>query len=538
MSSAYPYVDFIGAVLLCLLLILRARQDGSLVICMGPSSVAGLVFPASGLIAVFCGIDKGLAFFGFARLLCAGIFVILLMQLSETGKERLFDLLVIAVASSALICALMYPFPGARQLVFNSGRLGGFMQYSNTYALLLLIAYGLFFLRKSETRYVGKLWLTIPLILSFGILWTGSRSVFVLFLLLNLYFVITLKPERKRLLTVLGLVFAVALLCAFLLQERTGIGRFLTISLRESTLIGRLLYWKDALPCLYKYPFGLGYMGYYSLQPLLQTGVYVTRFVHNSYLQIAMDHGVLALGAFVFLLWRAFFHGDRRYRSLVVMMGLHFFFDFDTAFYSMVFVLLLFADWKGDLGAGRKARVKALPVSLFACVAMLLFLWLGAADYLYETEKYVLADKIYPGCSAVMEGVMLGEKDLDKAAQMAEKIVAKNSYSGEAFKVLAYHYAGEEDCGKLMESLDRYIALNKYDMQAYSEMIVLLDEETQRLAAKGDLSSAEQCRQKILSFPEKVRQVREETSSLAYQIKDKPSFEVPEQIAKIILSYR
>ena len=46
---------------------------------------------------------------------------------------------------------------------------------------------------------------------------------------------------------------------------------------------------------LLKRPAGLGYMGYYFLQPSVQSAAYTTKFVHNDFLQIGLDGGMIAM---------------------------------------------------------------------------------------------------------------------------------------------------------------------------------------------------------------------------------------------------
>ena len=79
--------------------------------------------------------------------------------------------------------------------------------------------------------------------------------------------------------------------------------RLLRLTLNSSTLNGRILYWYDAVKMIVKNPLGLGYMGYFFMQPQFQTGNYVTKYVHNDILQLVLDAGIVVAVLFVCLLY-------------------------------------------------------------------------------------------------------------------------------------------------------------------------------------------------------------------------------------------
>ena len=98
-----------------------------------------------------------------------------------------------------------------------------------------------------------------------------------------------------------------------------NIGRFLTSSLNSSTLLGRLLYWQDGIKILMDYPMGCGWRGYSFLQGLYQTGVYEVRYIHNDYLQLMLDGGILPGLLFLILIVKEAFariRYIRRYTGL------------------------------------------------------------------------------------------------------------------------------------------------------------------------------------------------------------------------------
>lgn len=255
------------------------------------------------------------------------------MQLGPEVRERLF--LTIPV-SGITMTLLSYPtrwIPALTPYFYASGRLGGFFQYSNSFALFLLL--GIIPLAFQKKRRF--LCLAGILVLLFGILATGSRTVFVLTVLIFLWLCLTRKRLRIPLMLLLAACVAAALLFVAITGNQDTIGRFLTISLESSTLMGRLLYYRDVLPVILKHPFGLGYMGYYYAQGGFQTGVYATKFVHNELLQFAVDVGWIPTLLFAFALLRRLLarKTPAMQRMLLFAICAHSMLDFDLQFLSI-----------------------------------------------------------------------------------------------------------------------------------------------------------------------------------------------------------
>ena len=165
------------------------------------------------------------------------------------------------------------------------------LQYSNTYAILLLIVLISLFYRNEKDSM--KKWLPYveAEIFIAGILWRGSRSVFVLF---GIALIILLTKKRKQLQWKWILVLCicmVAIACVLIFGLNYDISRLAKLTASSSTLNGRFLYWRDALGQLGHHPAGMGYMGYYFMQPQFQNGNYTIKYVHNDILQFGLDGG-------------------------------------------------------------------------------------------------------------------------------------------------------------------------------------------------------------------------------------------------------
>ena len=60
----------------------------------------------------------------------------------------------------------------------------------------------------------------------------------------------------------------------------------------SSEFVSRLIYYEDSLSMIAKHPLGLGYEGFWYNQAKEQTGVYSSKYVHSSILQVGLDYGI------------------------------------------------------------------------------------------------------------------------------------------------------------------------------------------------------------------------------------------------------
>lgn len=533
-GSVYSAIVYLITVLVLAMLLYMVKGNGDLKVSFSRVSVYGLAVLASGGVAWISGVDRGLGFFGFSRLICAGIFVLYQMQFSKEEKWAAVGYMPAAAIAMILLCVLFYPFESLRSFVINNGRAGGLFQYSNTFALYILLSICIFLFgesRKGDNRQ-WKCYLEL-FVLTAGLFWTGSRTTFILWVFVCLYFVILHKNTRRLLCVVSGVTLVLALIYVLVTGNVMSVGRFLTVSLQESTFLGRLLYWKDAFPLILKEPFGLGYGGYYELQPLIQTGVYTTKYVHNSFMQIALDYGVIALVSFLLIFLHGMLKANGQERILLAVIGLHAFFDIDLEYYAIVLLLIMLVDWNVS---DRNSKIKAgILYAVIPCV-MGIFLWLGVALGLDLVGMPRYAQKLYPWSSQINEELLISEENRDSAFAMAQRIMSENPNSIPASRFLALWYFDEKEYLEMLGILDHYLELSKYDMSAYSAYIHMIDSAVMELEEKGE-DTSRFC-SAISGVIDIIGKVKEQTSGLAYRIKDKPNFEIAREDYELIMYYK
>lgn len=502
---------------------LRIRRDfltsGVVALCLG-----------YGLTCIW-GIDRGMSFVGLLKILPVFLYTLCLQQNEDahTGLELLPWVAVIMAA----VAAVGMQFSAGERLFSVAGRLAGFFQYPNTFAILLLVC-ELLVLKKPGKKLPDYILLVL---LAAAFFYTGSRTAFVVAILANIGMLLALTKKRARLisLAVLGAVLGAGLLLALI--PGSVLNRYLNISLTESTFVGRLLYWQDGLKLLMKHPFGMGYMGYYYTQQSVQTGVYSVMYLHNDLFQLVLDVGLIPAGIFFAALIKWFVSKQTAWadRIIVGALCLHSFFDFNLQFVGMFCLLIALLSprtYEKQLTVKPKAALK-LALGVTAVVS----LYFGAALMLAHQGQYALADQLYPGNTRNKLNILQQTQDLEEANALAEDILKQNTHYYAPYSIRAKYCYSQGDFGAVMENARAAIQRNPFDhreYEAYCQMLLIGVELYQKA---GDTASAEICRQELLAMVEQLSQNGERLSALGKMINDQPvlelSYELQTEIAKL-----
>ena len=260
---------------------------------------------------------------------------------NSQGKTSILDSIACLGAGMAAVSLCLFLGERLTGGEDANGRIDGFFQYANTYAVFLLVCLLLLALKEERKRrdYAAMAVLVVTIFLS------GSRGVFLLLAAVGLFWFLHTVVSSRRVLPALVGAAAVVLLGALAVFLSGGLvlDRLRAITLESSSLNGRLLYDLDGLRILAAHPFGVGRGGYLYVQPLFQTGPYILRSIHNEYLQAALDGGILsgvlllALAAWIVLRPGA----PLRERAAAAVLALHACIDFDFQFFGMLCLLLL-----------------------------------------------------------------------------------------------------------------------------------------------------------------------------------------------------
>ena len=510
-------------------------------------TVLVLIFPVSCLWAV----DKGMTVIGFLKFLPLPLFLILRSQ-GVSGKnekkpkkadlkteERTSFLLVpyAGAVMTILSAAVGYTTSwGSRFLV--QGRLGGFFEYPNTFACFLLVGMALLLLKQKHSATD----LVLGLILACGIVLSGSRAVFVLFAALLVFYVFYQKNTRVRWIT-LGsgvLVVSAFVVVSIALGKQNTLARFTTMSFRSSTLLGRLLYYKDALPEILRNPLGLGYYGYHYKVQSFQTGVYDVVHVHNDLLQLLLDVGWVPAGVAVFAVVRRWIKLSVRLKVASGILVLHMLFDFDLQFVAMGLLLLAMLTEEEETDpawvfTGKSAWVAAVSGSLVLGAVTCI---LGCASFFSFCGKADLALQFYPWLTSAKIEKLTAEENLVRKAELADAVLDLNQQIPAALDTKAQAALVEGDVATMMEYKKKAIWANPYRLWGYEDYIDMLWYAATTYEAAGDAGSAQACKDEMLKIPAWLERVKANTSSVAWEIYDKPELELPSEYQLLLDSLR
>lgn len=527
----HEYISCLLSIVISAVLLVRMHTHKKLIIRKDILTSAIVAICLSYGVSCLWAVDKGMAFIGFVKFLPVFLHLIYLQQ-----QDRVSDTLAVLPwfgAATAVITGIGMQLPIGKELFSVAGRLAGFFQYPNTYAIFLL-ACELLVLKKENKRYWDYIALAV---LVAGFFYTGSRTAFVVAVLANMALLFVRGKKKVRIALLIGIAGVVLLASLFALDKDSVLHRYLTISLTESTFVGRLLYWVDALPLLLKHPFGMGYMGYYYAQQSIQTGVYSVMYIHNDFLQLLLDIGWLPVILFVAALVKWFLKKGVSTEEKVIVgaVCLHSFFDFNLQYISMLFLLVLL------LSSDRTEKTMEVKATAFHKVGLAVVIgvsfYMGTALALTHFGKQALADDLYPYNTQNKLQMLERTEDLETAKKLADEILEQNTYFYAPYSIQAKHSYSQGDFGTMIIKGRAALERNPFAHEEYEIYCKMLITGIDLYTKAGDLESAKVCKQELLATAEQFSKNAERLSTLGKMINDQPvltlSSEVQEYIRKI-----
>lgn len=473
-----------------------------------------------------------------------GVVVLLWMYrcflMDEEEKQNIFTAIPYMGAGMVLIGMVSLVNDDLAAKFWQASRLGGFFQYANTSALFLVI--GVILLTRQltgendlngrtgkrtvikNTRQKNILQAVVMGILIVGIFLTGSRSVLLVLLLWGIYKMIQVKKLRMPFILVTAVCLLIAGGYGLLSGNEQNIARIFTIFESNSTILGRILYDIDALSISAEHPFGLGYMGYYYIQPAVQTGVYTTRFIHNDLLQVLVDYGIPALILVLLYLGYQIIKGkqEKWKKELLVVLLVASLVDFHLQYISMLMLAALCLDLGEKNGIKKKKELQGSKI-LFA-VSALIFSYFTIAFGAYYFENAALSLELFPKYTEAQIQVMNSSQDREEAVWMAEDILSRNIYVADAYHVKIYEAAMEGDYLSVTEYMDRSLAIKRYDAATYQNYEMLLNEVINICESAGNAQEAERLTSYKNALPGRLAALEQETNPIAFKLRDKPVF--------------
>ncbi|MBD7910246.1 O-antigen ligase family protein [Clostridium cibarium] len=530
----YEFTAFLTCAILCTYLIYLISKRKSVKLFINVVVISIIIFVITYLLVTVYSIDKGMAFVGFLKIVPIIPFLVILMQFEKEQLNEVFSVIPYSGGSMVLICIGALLFPNLKESFYMADRLGGFFQYSNTFALFLLIGFIVIGYKK-EIGFKEQGVLSILLV---GILMTGSRSVFVVTVISLIVLFIRNKDLRKFLMTLSIILFVFSIIFVAVTESYQSFGRFLTISSESSTLLGRLLYYKDGIRLFMNKPLGLGYMGYYYMEPLIQTGEYSIKYIHNDFLQIALDAGIIAAIAFIISIVSSLFSKglNKMHKHVIIVIAGLSVFDFNLQFLIVFLILIMALDYRqasSKIIFIKKRRKLTISYGVLGATAIL-SLYFFIAFFAEYKESYKIAAELYPGNTVAKTKLLLSADSKEKARDLADDILERNKMSYLSYNAKALVAAMDGKFEDMVFYKKKTLNIAKYSINEYEDYIKLLARAINYYERVGDDTSREKYVGYIKEVPNMLRNIEEQTDELAFKVKDKPNFELSEQTKKYI----
>lgn len=521
----YEWLSCVSSVALCVYLVYLYNKNKKLSVFLSIESLAVLCIVLFYALTFLWAVDKGMAVFGFFKFLPLLFFVLCIMQFDDNKKKSLLSAIPYASAVMAVLSFALSFIPAFTDYFTVSGRLAGFFQYPNTFALLLLIGI-IITLTKDKLSNIDTV---LFVVLMLGLLATGSRTAFVLCVAALIVIAVINKSKKVRIsiISVLLLLVGAAVAYVLVTGDMSTFGRFLSLSFTESTLVGRLLYYQDSLPLILQNPFGLGYDGYYFMQSQIQTGVYSVKFIHNDVLQLLLDIGWLPTALLLTAVFRTIFSKSTSMtnRLIIACILIHGFFDFNLQFLSMFFILLL----SMNTNVGKRIVLNKKQKPIFATVLVVisaLCIYFSVALFADAYFSPQTALSIYNGNTMAKVNLLPKQDSVDKLNILADDILSSNKNVSLAYSAKALKAYQEGDFEAFINYKLEAISKAPYSIDEYNDYCKKLIIGISLYEKAGDSKSADYCRQKLKAVPNLLARLKEKTSPLAYMIDDKPNFEL------------
>ena len=424
-----------------------------------------------------------------------------------------------------LVTALSWFFPELAVNFYDAGRLGGFFQYANTFALFLLIAIVVVFYHPAHHSSRRHQFFKLTVLIA-GLLLSGSRITFLMLVGLLLFRMFQFKAERKSIAVISGSLLLIIAATVLITGNLDSIGRMTTVFTASSTLWGRLLYDLDALRMLILHPFGIGYLGFYYLQDQLQTGVYAVRFVHNEFLQLALDAGILAALCFCFVCLKSLFSKktENFERIILAIILFHACFDFDFQYLIILFILLMTLDL-GESGIFT-AQSQLLATQTGLIILSLFYGYASLGLYLGHQGNYQASLRCIPFNTELKIRSLSIAQTPDEISYWADAVLSANQTVALAYEGKAVVAGQTGNYQEMVANMQLVILNSKYKIDKYEAYLMVLEKAMQHYNALEDRENLLKYADLALAIPDQLDQVAATTSPLAYRIDDQPVLEL------------
>lgn len=470
-------------------------------------------------VSCFYAVDYGMAIIGALKIGTYFLFYLLYIQVyTDDLKEELIKAFIYSGVISSVLGIISFFIPELSGYFIQNGRLGDVFQYANTYALYCVV--GIVLLIRQQEKSFFEIWLMIILVIS-AIL-TFSRSMIIIGLIAV---ILGMLYERKQWIKHLMGIGTGCLVAATMIKV-LGLDlisqRLAETSANASEWVIRMVYYKDAVNMILKYPFGTGYLGYSFIQRMYQTSsTYQVKFVHSNLLQYGLDIGILGMiiciAFFIYLI--IFNKTDFYLKMIIVMIALHGLIDFDFQFSVIIIMILVFAGIERDVCKITKGLLGQI---ITVTGLFIIYLYMGIAMLSSYNGDFKRAYSLYPYFTeAKIKELMSNRDDIYYRHLLAESIIQQNSFAVEAVAFERDYYFNNSNNDTALTYALQAIKLNPLNIkyvETYSNVLIKCSEEA---ISQSNFEEAKEYLDMVKSIPLYLQQLAKERVT-DYNIKHAP----------------
>ena len=491
----------------------------------GKNIVFILVYLFSFLVVEFYAVDKGMNLLAFFKNFSILLFVLLYVQLDHQKDFRdRFRVIPYSACCTVILSLLLMINPN--NTIFYNGRLQGIFNYANSFGLFLLL--GIFVLSNKD-KFGWKDYILF-FVLFLGVILTNSRAIILLTVFTIIITMFINKTNMKE-----KIILAISFLLLF-----SGIYFFSTIEKRVSSdmmqsseLITRLLYYSDAIKMIKDNPFGYGYEGWYYKQCEMQTGVYDTKFVHNSILQVILDVGIIPAIALIIMLSLTFFSKKQNAFSRMMMLLIlgHSLIDIDLEYVCFIILLIPLIDFNEKEIKNQKGLILINVIMSILCVW---YCFIFFSDVSYESKNFEGAVKIIPFHTEALQEILYSTTDSNKQLEYAYKVLKYNLNISGAYEAISHELVSKNEYIQAIEMEEKRLKLNKYTMYHYLTYAELLSDGINYYGKNQQMENQKFLLQKVVEIEKTINDVLRNTNPLCYQTIHTPNMEMPDELQQFI----
>ena len=516
------------SIVLTIFLILRWKEK-EISLSLNFTTLAVALISFSFLIVALWAKDKYYALLGFCKFFPLLLFYLNISTTTDFDSEKALLFIPYSAALMTVISYIFSKIEATAYLFSVDGRIAGFFQYPNTFALFLILGIVVIAFQK----HMHWLYYVLSAVMVFGIFMSGSRTSFVIFVLTVIALMFLSKNKTlKWILIGVSVMLVIAAVIIFLFSSTRGaLGRFLSISVNSGTFNARILYAKDALKYVLKHPFGIGYMSYYFTQGSFQTGLYSNRFVHNELLQMMMDIGWIPAIAALACVVKAFLSKEKPLlmKFLLAIILVHSLLEFDFQFLTICFIALICIQQKSSPTVLHFKPATKKVLFGFVCFLCCLGIYFGASSAAFLLEKNEAAVKICPHNTMAQIERLNASNDALERKSIAQTILENNQYIANAYFALEDYYYREGKIKMFSDYALENLRCNRFNSEAYVAYASRLITAAKHFETAGDINRLKMCTSLLLSLEKTIVYTNKQADPLAKYLPENSTLGLSQQ---------